>query len=226
MSANNLRFLFGVGVLVALPVTLPAKGRLPDAPPRAALSSPLPPPAEPAPVAAPAPAPAAPEREIVTASLEFHGKALVIDLPLDGRVDEATADRLADYLRFWRNGRTHRLAPGLIAMLADLAARYPGHTIEIVSGVRTPPYGAKHSKHFTGQALDLRVRGVKLTEVRDYVWTRHRNIGVGYYPYKGFIHMDHRPGHADTAWTARSEGADNYRYHPSWSIRARARARR
>ncbi len=115
-----------------------------------------------------------------------------------------------------RTGRRNKMHPGVLRILADLSARYPGHTIEIVSGYRAPPYGVPKSKHFHGRAIDLRVRGVRTTEVRDYLWRTHSNVGVGYYRGQNFIHVDYRPGYHKIAWTSPRRNA-RYRYHPKWS---------
>lgn len=115
-----------------------------------------------------------------------------------------------------RTGRRHKMHPRVLRILADLTARYPGHTIEIVSGYRAPPYGVPKSKHFHGRAIDLRVQGVKTTEVRDYLWRTYSNVGVGHYRGQNFIHVDYRPGYKKTAWSSRRRNA-KYRFHPKWS---------
>jgi hypothetical protein len=112
------------------------------------------------------------------------------------------------------------MAPGVLALLADVAHRWPNRTIEVISGFRAPPFGAPHSKHFRGHAIDLRVKGVRTSVLRDYVWRGHTEVGVGHYPETNFVHMDWRPGEPDTAWTATDEdGTPNY--HPRWAKRAR-----
>lgn len=136
--------------------------------------------------------------------------------------DEA---HLTRFFRCRRTGKRKAMAPGVLAMLVDIARTYPGHVIEIVSGVRAKPYGAKGSKHFVGRAIDLRVEGVPLREVRDHMWREHRAVGVGFYPHEGFIHVDHRPTQDDTAWTA-PRRSTKYRYDPSWARRVRAKAQR
>jgi uncharacterized protein YcbK (DUF882 family) len=115
------------------------------------------------------------------------------------------------------------MSAGVLSLLFDVARKFPGHTIEIVSGYRSPPYGAPRSKHFRGNAIDLRVRGVRLGAVRDAMWSSHHGIGVGWYPEQNFIHVDHRPGEPDMSWSAKGEGAP-YRYHPYWAEKARAGA--
>ena len=97
-------------------------------------------------------------------------------------------------------------------------SKWPGRVIEVISGYRAPPFGAPHSRHFLGHAIDLRVRGVRTAKVRDYVWREHQGVGVGHYSAGNFLHVDSRD--EDTAWSAREETADaNYR--PRWAKRAR-----
>src|SRR5262245_46364741 len=61
---------------------------------------------------------------------------LELDLPLDGKVSRETADDIAKIMRCPTSGRTRRIASGTLALLADVATRYPGHEIEVVSAVR------------------------------------------------------------------------------------------
>lgn len=149
---------------------------------------------------------------------------LELDLPVDGKVSPDTANAIARLMRCRISGRMRRIASGTLALLADVAARFPGHEIEVVSAVRDEPdrtrQGIKHSKHWDGHAIDLIVRGAKLTEVRDVMWKNHRGIGVGWYPAGGFIHLDYRPDAHDTAWTQSRPNADN-QYNPRWARIAR-----
>jgi uncharacterized protein YcbK (DUF882 family) len=140
-----------------------------------------------------------------------------------GAQGEMYPDESAGIEHFLRCRRTNRelpMAPGVLAMLADVAHHWPGRTIEVISGYRAAPFGAPHSKHFRGHAIDLRVRGVKTSALRDYVWRGHHEVGVGHYPETNFVHMDWRPGEPDIAWTGTDEdGAPQY--HPRWARRAR-----
>jgi uncharacterized protein YcbK (DUF882 family) len=132
--------------------------------------------------------------------------------------DEAAG--IEHFLRCRRTDRELPMAPGVLAMLADVAHHWPGRTIEVISGYRAAPFGAPHSKHFRGHAIDLRVRGVKTSALRDYVWRGHHEVGVGHYPETNFVHMDWRPGEPDIAWTGTDEdGAPQY--NPRWARRAR-----
>lgn len=230
MKASNLRaphrMLPWLAPCVCLPLVLlfPAKAEPTPhttAVSIVAVSAPPPPP-----IAAPElPAPA-PEPATVHVVLTRGHNRLELELPVDGKVSVTTADEIARMMRCPVSGRTRRIASGTLALLADVAARFPGHDIEVVSAVRDEPErsrdGVKHSKHWDGHAIDIIVRDAKLTEVRDAMWTNHRDIGVGWYPTGGFIHLDYRPDVHDTAWTQPRPNADN-QYNPRWARVARDR---
>jgi uncharacterized protein YcbK (DUF882 family) len=132
------------------------------------------------------------------------------------RASEAVA--LENFFRCRRTGKHKPIRPDTLVLLADISRKWPNRVIEVISGYRSPPFGAPHSRHFLGHAIDLRVRGVRTAKVRDYVWAQHQGVGVGHYSAGNFLHVDSRD--EDTAWSAREETADaNYR--PRWAKRAR-----
>jgi uncharacterized protein YcbK (DUF882 family) len=141
-------------------------------------------------------------------------------LPLDGNLDQEQALAVARFFACRRSGRVRPLHPGVIAMLAEVGQRYPGHVIEIVSGYRGTREERRTSPHKAGRAIDLRVRGVRTAEIRDWLWSTHSHVGIGYYPHHDFLHMDTRPDQRDTAWTQPRMNADND-YHPRWARVAR-----
>jgi uncharacterized protein YcbK (DUF882 family) len=148
-------------------------------------------------------------RESARFSIGVHGRT---------RLEEAAA--IEQFFRCRRSGRHKPLADGVLALLVDIAQRWPGRVIEVVSGYRAPPFGVRHSKHFAGHAIDLRVRGVRTSRVRDFVWRGHQEVGVGHYAVQDFVHIDSRPGDADTAWSAPHEDS-RPQYAPRWAKRAR-----
>lgn len=145
-----------------------------------------------------------------------HPSSHTFTIGKDGAVDAATMKRLRELFQCRRTHRTHAIDRGLLAMLADVGQRWPGHTIEYVSAFRAKD--ARTSRHRQGRAFDFRVRGVATKEVRDYVWRTHREVGVGWYPGSNFVHMDHRPGDKDYAWTD-LDGREIR--NPYWSVTAR-----
>lgn len=144
--------------------------------------------------------------------------SLEVEVDRDGAVDEETGKQLAHLFRCRRTEREKPLAKQTYAMMADLAAKYPGKPIEFVSAYRAGRGESYSSPHRKAHALDFRIRGVKLGEIRDYLWKKYTDVGIGWYPSEGFIHMDTRPKQGDTAWTF--VNGDN-RYHPYWAEVAR-----
>ncbi|MDB4987638.1 MAG: outer membrane protein OmpA/MotB family [Myxococcaceae bacterium] len=111
-----------------------------------------------------------------------------------------------------------RLNPGLLLRLQKIAKHYPGRVIEIISGYR--PDARETSRHHHGQALDLRVAGVRRERLRDYLRT-FENTGVGYYPNSFFVHMDVRESKG--YWVDRSGPGEPADYGP-WPSHAPKRA--
>jgi uncharacterized protein YcbK (DUF882 family) len=148
------------------------------------------------------------------------GEVATFAIPDNGQVDAANAAALKRFLRCHRTGREHQIASGLLAMLVSVARQWPGHVIEVISAFRAPPYGAPHSKHFIGHAIDFRVDGVKTTQLRDFIWANNHGLGLGYYRVENFVHMDWRPADPDFAWTSDREG-DAPRPNPRWAWAAR-----
>jgi uncharacterized protein YcbK (DUF882 family) len=136
----------------------------------------------------------------------------------DGTTDDATKNEIK---RLFHCRTTHReklMAQKTLAMLADVQEHYPDKTLEYVSAYRTGGNESSTSPHRAGRALDFRIRGVQLREIRDYVWRTYTDVGVGWYPQEQFLHVDTRPEVHDTAWTF-VNGVN--RYHPYWAELAR-----
>ena len=126
---------------------------------------------------------------------------IALTFALGGRyVPEALID-LDHFLRDHYSGLTGRMDPGLYdimhALRASLKARAPYH---IISGYRAPATNerlrttrgggvARRSLHMDGKAVDLRLPGVPLKELRDAALDLKRG-GVGYYPGSDFVHVD------------------------------------
>jgi uncharacterized protein YcbK (DUF882 family) len=136
----------------------------------------------------------------------------------DGTTDDATK---LEVKRLFRCRKTHRekmMAQKTLAMLADVQEHYPDKTIEYVSAYRIGGGESSTSPHRDGRALDFRIRGVQLRDIRDYVWRTYSDVGVGWYPQEQFLHIDTRPIMHDMSWTFLN---GNNRYHPYWAELAR-----
>lgn len=146
---------------------------------------------------------------------------LEVSIDAEGRVAEADRAQIEYFFRCRRTEQTHAMAEGVLKILYAIDKKYPGHVIEIVSGYRTFPYGVRDSKHYEGHAIDLRVRGIRTSRVRDFVWTHFADVGVGHYEHQNFVHVDYRPEDKDTAWTSVAPDSE-YAYNPRWALRLRA----
>ena len=132
----------------------------------------------------------------------------------NGATDPDTQKKINFALRDWRGGEEKSISPVLMAMLADVS-EHLGKPIEHTSGFRS---GAWEGPHFAARALDFRIQGVDLRVVRDYIWAKYSEIGLGWYPGNQFLHLDSRPGIPDCAWTYLG-GTEHY--HPVWEVTAR-----
>jgi uncharacterized protein YcbK (DUF882 family) len=151
-------------------------------------------------------------------------ESATFSIGVNGRTRVEQAAAIERFFRCRRTGRQKPLADSVLALLVDISRRWPGKVIEVVSGYRAPPFGVRHSKHFAGHAIDLRVRGVRTAKVRDFVWREHHEVGVGHYAVQDFLHVDSRPGDSDTAWSAPHEDSPP-QYSPRWAKRARRQLR-
>lgn len=103
-------------------------------------------------------------------------------------------------LRDFRTGDTHPIAPNLLDLVTTLQGRLDtNQTIHVISGYRSPHTNAllhersngvaSHSLHMQGEAMDIRIPGVELADLRDAALGLGRG-GVGYYPGSDFVHVD------------------------------------
>ncbi len=109
----------------------------------------------------------------------------------------AAANRV---LRDWRTGEKTRIEPELFdalhAISSKLETRAP---FQIISGYRSPKTNAmlhakskgvaSNSQHTLGKAVDVRLAGVELTNLRKAALAVGAG-GVGFYPVSNFVHVD------------------------------------
>lgn len=103
-------------------------------------------------------------------------------------------------LRDFRTGETHPMARPLLDLLTQLRARTGVDApFQVISGYRSPKTNemlhktstgvAKRSLHMEGMAIDVRLPGVELAELRQAA-LEMKVGGVGYYPQSDFVHVD------------------------------------
>jgi uncharacterized protein YcbK (DUF882 family) len=103
-------------------------------------------------------------------------------------------------LRDHYSGEQTRIDPALLDLLTkvstSLDARAP---FQVISGYRSPTTNARlaahsggvarHSLHMEGEAIDVRLSGHRLFDLRRTAW-KLQSGGVGYYPGSNFVHLD------------------------------------
>jgi uncharacterized protein YcbK (DUF882 family) len=88
------------------------------------------------------------------------------------------------------------VTPRLVEYLQELRDQI-GRPISISSGIRCPKHnkavgGEKNSYHLIGRAADIYVAGMSVQQLHKAVVAFGKFNGVGYYPKRGFVHVDTR----------------------------------
>ena len=154
----------------------------------------------------------------VTLYDENEHQAATLAIWRDGSTDQDTRAAIKRLFRCRSTYRQKMMAQKTLEMLAAVTERYGGHVIEYVSAYRVGGNESSTSPHRDGRALDFRIRGAPLADIRDYVWKTYADVGVGWYPSEQFIHIDTRPNIHDTSWTFLN-GVNHY--HPYWAEKIR-----
>jgi uncharacterized protein YcbK (DUF882 family) len=103
-------------------------------------------------------------------------------------------------LRDWRTDTVHEIDPRLLDLLVALQGRLDKtERYAVICGYRSPATNAMlhersaevatHSRHMVGQAIDIRLPGVELANLREAALALAGG-GVGYYPASDFVHVD------------------------------------
>jgi uncharacterized protein YcbK (DUF882 family) len=103
-------------------------------------------------------------------------------------------------LRDHRTGEVGTIDPALFDVLCEVAGScHADPVFEVISGFRSTASNemlrtqgggvARQSLHLKGMAIDVRLRGVACSHLRDVGLELARG-GVGYYPKSDFVHLD------------------------------------
>ena len=117
--------------------------------------------------------------------------------------DKYIAESLAQIdhvLRDHRNNEVHAMRPDLLDLLHNLSGNLDSHAaFHVISGYRSPVTNAilsaqsegvaKHSLHMDGLAIDIRLPGRDLADLRRAA-VALKCGGVGHYPRLDFVHLD------------------------------------
>ena len=113
----------------------------------------------------------------------------------DGSYDGDELKRLDHAMRCSLTGHEIQMSVKLIELLDAVEDKFGKKGLTLLSGYRTPRNNhrtrgaARESLHMLGWAADIRIPGCSSTRVKTYA--RKLAVGgIGYYPYKGFTHLD------------------------------------
>jgi len=121
----------------------------------------------------------------------------------NGEYVESALDEINRFLKDFRTGDVTEINPKLLDLLHDVRNELGSEQVyEVISAYRSPVTNemlrtttsgvAKKSQHIEGNAIDVRLRGVRTKTLRETALRMERG-GVGYYPTSDFVHMDMGP---------------------------------
>lgn len=121
----------------------------------------------------------------------------------NGEYDQSALNRINRFLKDFRTGDVEDINPELLDLLHDVRNELDSDAAyEVISAYRSPKTNemlrkttkgvAKNSHHLKGNAIDVRLQGVRTGTLRDTALLMERG-GVGYYPKSDFVHMDVGP---------------------------------
>ena len=129
------------------------------------------------------------------------GERLELVYAVDERYDPTALAALNRFLRDHYSGDVGAIDPHVFDLLHGVhRALGSQRAFEVISGYRCPATNtklretrgggvARHSLHMDGRAVDVRLPGVPLADLREAALSL-RAGGVGYYPREQFVHVD------------------------------------
>ena len=128
------------------------------------------------------------------------GEKLSTTFFCDGQIVSDGMDQICYLLRDHRNNQVGEICPDLMVLLHDLQQELGvDQPFEVISGYRSPETNAllnkrsskvaKKSLHMQGRAIDIRIPGVRLTDLHRAARKLNRG-GVGLYTRSNFVHLD------------------------------------
>jgi uncharacterized protein YcbK (DUF882 family) len=118
----------------------------------------------------------------------------------NGRYEPQALSAIRHVLRDHRTNESHVIDTRLLDLLVNLRRSLDtNQRIEVISGYRSPETNAMlaaetdgvaaSSLHMDGMAIDIRIPGRRLRNLRDAA-LHLSDGGVGYYPHSNFVHVD------------------------------------
>ena len=121
----------------------------------------------------------------------------------NGEYVDSALDEINRFLKDFRTGEITAINPRLLDLLHDLRNELDSiEAYEVISAYRSPKTNemlrtktsgvAKKSQHLKGNAIDVRLRGIRTAALRDTAMSMQRG-GVGFYEKSDFVHVDMGP---------------------------------
>jgi uncharacterized protein YcbK (DUF882 family) len=119
----------------------------------------------------------------------------------DGSFNARAVKAVSHFLRCPRTRAEKRIEPRLLTILSQVYDHFGNRPIAVTSGYRYQRNTSSY--HYKGAATDIFVRGVAPADLRAFVETLDSgDMGIGFYPRRGFVHVDIRSRSA--RWVDRS----------------------
>lgn len=130
-------------------------------------------------------------------------KALEVPFWSHGSYQPDAIQEVAHIMRDWRTGEPCPVDHALLELLYELQRKLDtSEPFQVVSGYRSPETNAalarqsarvaRQSLHMEGRAIDIRLEGRAASYIQRAALSLERG-GVGYYPRRGFVHIDTGP---------------------------------
>lgn len=128
------------------------------------------------------------------------GKSLDTIYFRDGKYIESALEEINHFLGDFRTGDVAIIDPNLLDLIYDIRVSLQSDGIyEVISAYRSPKTNsilrsrssgvAKNSQHLLGTAIDVRLEGIPIENLRDAALAMKKG-GVGYYSASNFVHID------------------------------------
>jgi uncharacterized protein YcbK (DUF882 family) len=142
-----------------------------------------------------------PDRRELALAHTHTGERIALVYAVDERYVPAALGSLNRFLRDHYTGDVGLIDPRVFDLLHRVQRVLgSGHVFEVISGYRCPATNgllretrgggvARHSLHMEGRAVDVRLPGVPLADLRDAALSLGAG-GVGFYPREQFVHLD------------------------------------
>ena len=142
----------------------------------------------------------------------------------DGSYNARALKAVSHFLRCQRTNAKKGIEPRLLTILSQVYDHFGGRPIAVTSGYRYQRNTSSY--HYRGTATDIFVRGVTPADLRAFVETLDSgDMGIGFYPRRGFVHVDIRSRSARWVDLSPVASTDPSRLPPRGWQKKKSRAR-